>query len=125
MSSSLRIHSAFTTLAISHIEWNEVRLLRVADGESLSLQMLRVIAADGNRLLWRAGLLFAAAWNAQTGTFEVSVWHASGGRRRVERCGTPITHKDNMKIGCWSSLGEKIALSDNKSKKLLVYELKN
>ena len=112
-------------LAISHSKWAEVRLLRVADGESLSLRLLRVIENDGNRLLWRAGRLFAAAWNAQTETFEVSVWHVSVGGRRVERCGAPITHKDNLRIDCWSAVGERIALSDFNSKKILIYELKN
>ena len=112
-------------LAISLSKWAEVRLLRVADGESLSLQLLRVITTGNSILLWRAGLLFATNWNAQTETHEVSVWHVSGGGRRVERCGTPITHKDNMNIDCWSAVGERIALFDYKSKKILVYELKN
>ena len=55
-------------LVISLSKWAEVRLLQVVDGESLSLQLLRVIAVGGDRLLWRAGLLFAATWNAQTET---------------------------------------------------------
>ena len=112
-------------LVISLFRWTEVRLLQVVDGESLSLQLLRVIAFNGNRLLWRAGLLFAAEWNAQTESDEVSVWYVSGGGRRVERCGTPITHADNVRINCWCAAGEKIALWDVKSEKILVYELKN
>ena len=113
-------------LAISHFKYTEVRLLQVVDGESLSLQLLRVITTlGGNIFLWRAGLLFVATWKAKTQSDQVSVWHVSGGGRRVERCGTPITHADNMRIICWSSVGEKIALWDFKSKKILVYELKN
>ena len=112
-------------LVINVTKWKEVRLLQVVDGESLSLQLLRVIVVDGGRLLWRAGLLFAAEWNAQTETNEVSVLHVSGGGRRVERCETSITHADNIEINCWSAVGEKIALWDVKSKKIIVYELKN
>ena len=112
-------------LTINLIKWAEVRLLRVADGESLSLQLLRVIAVGGIRLLWRDGLLFAADWNVQTETHKVSVWHVSGGGRCVERCGTPIGHADNLKIDCWSAVGQTVALWDWKSKKILVYEQKN
>ena len=112
-------------LVISLFEWNEVHLLQVANGKSLSLQLLHVIEVGGNILLWRAGLLFAAEWNAQTDAHEVSVWHVSGGGQRVERCGTPITHADNIRIDCWCAAGEKIALRDVKSKKIIVYELKN
>ena len=112
-------------LVIKVANWAEVRLLQVVDGESLSLQLLRVIEVGGGRLLWRAGLLFAAELNAQTETNEASVWHVSGGGRRVERCGTPISHADNMVIDCWSAVREKIALCDVKSKKILFYALKN
>ena len=97
----------------------------MVDGECLSLQLLRVIEVGGNRLLLRAGLLFVATWNAQIDTHEVSVWSVSGGGRLVERCGTPITHADNMRIDCWCAAEEKIVISDGKSKKILVYELKN
>ena len=113
-------------LVISLASFTEVRLLQVANGESLSVRLLRVIfVRNCNRLLWRAGLLFAASWDAQTETDEVSVWHVSGDGRHVERRGTPIARADNLRIQCWSAVRERFALFDVKSEEVLVYELKN
>ena len=83
------------------------------------------MGASAPRLLWRAGLLFAAEWEDKSDTHKVNVFHVSGGGRRVQRCGTPIAHAANLKIQCWSAVGEKIVLSDDKSKKILVYQLKS
>ena len=112
-------------LVISLVSFAEVRLLQVVDGESLSVRRLRSLSVDANKLLWRSGLLFAASRDAKTESDEVSVWHVSGGGRRVERRGTPIAHADNLRIQCWSAVGERIAIFDNISKKVFVYELKN
>ena len=128
------IHSSFTTgrsentelLLIRLLVWGELRLLEVAETpESLSLRLLRVIRvpASAPRLLWRAELVFAAEWDEKSDTQEVNVFHVSGGGLRVQHCGTPIAHADNLKIGCWCTVGEKIVLSDDKSKKILVYQL--
>ena len=99
-------------LVISLASSAEVRLLQVPDGESLSMRLLRVIGGGGNRLLWRAGLLFIATWDAQADSDEVSVWHVSGGGRRVERCGPRIKHADNLNIQCWSAVRESLSICD-------------
>ena len=48
-------------LLIKVDKWAELRVFEVA--ESLSLRLLRVIDVGCDRLLWRAGLLFAAVWD--------------------------------------------------------------
>lgn len=111
-------------LLISLKTRNELRLFEVA--ESLSLRILQVITADGSRLLWRSGLIFTAAWDEKSETHEVNVFHVSEGGRRVQRCGTPIAHADNLRIECWSAVGlcHRIALYDAKAQKIVVYEVK-
>ena len=117
-------------LIISLIKWPELRLLQVMDGESLNLQLLRVIAVSASSLLWKtaAGLLFIASGNYKPeDSHEVNVFQVSDSGRRIESSGTLIAHSENLRISCWSTVGEKIAIYDNNIKNILMYsyELKN
>lgn len=125
-------HNCFTTglsegielLFVSSDKYEAVRVMAVEEGENLKATLLRFIYVAGNRLLWGSGLLYTTDWNSVSSTHEVIVYSVSRGGQRVERCGKPITHSDNMYIGCWNFVGEKIVLTEGKSQELIVYELK-
>ena len=126
-------HFCFTTgrwqdielIIIKHAQWPKVRLLEVVDGESLGVQELCVIEINTSRLLWSAGLLFTTSKNIETDTHEVSLFQVSNGGRCYKSFGTFIAHSKNLKINCWSAVGEKIAICDKKSKTIFIFEFKN
>lgn len=119
-------HSESTELLVVSVHTsNEVRVMAVADEENrlVATLLLRVSGIGGDKLLWRAGLLYSAQSNNESKSHEVNVCYVNIRGRRFERCGTPITRDDNMDIRCWSAVGEKIVLFDRKSENLIAYEV--